>query len=266
MAAAAPNAGSSAPEAASSAEAPLQYSLLLQYLVGDKRQPRLLEPGSLGGIPSPAKGEEQKMIEKVMESCAFKAALACVGGFVLGGAFGVFTAGIDTNVGFDPKDPYRTPTAKEVLKDMGQRGMSYAKNFAIVGAMFSCTECLVESYRGKSDWKNSVISGCITGGAIGFREAAVFYHWATFHLSCPDLPRAQSRFSHLLRNRMICCHETWFCSSSSIYDDRVTSPPVIPFSFARASLRSSAVSRTALITFPGMYSINKSGSRPYAFI
>ncbi|XP_004635421.1 mitochondrial import inner membrane translocase subunit Tim22 [Octodon degus] len=168
-AAASPTPGGSAPEGASSTEAHLQYSLLLQYLVGDKRQPRLLEPGSLGGIPSPAKSEEQKMIEKAMESCAFKAALACVGGFVLGGAFGVFTAGIDTNVGFDPKDPYRTPTAKEVLKDMGQRGMSYAKNFAIVGAMFSCTECLVESYRGKSDWKNSVISGCITGGAIGFR-------------------------------------------------------------------------------------------------
>ncbi|XP_025872077.1 mitochondrial import inner membrane translocase subunit Tim22 isoform X2 [Vulpes vulpes] len=155
MVATTPSAGASAPEAAGSAEAPLQYSLLLQYLVGDKRQPRLLEPSSLGGIPSPIKSEEQKMIEKAMESCAFKAALACVGGFVLGGAFGVFTAGIDTNVGFDPKDPYRTPTAKEVLKDMGQRGMSYAKNFAI--------------YRGKSDWKNSVISGCITGGAIGFR-------------------------------------------------------------------------------------------------
>lgn len=66
-------------------------------------------------------------------------------GFVLGGAFGVFTAGIDTNVGIDPKDPLRTPTAREVLKDMGQRGMSYAKNFAIVGAMFSCTECIIES-------------------------------------------------------------------------------------------------------------------------
>ncbi|XP_001364498.1 mitochondrial import inner membrane translocase subunit Tim22 [Monodelphis domestica] len=163
----APSPRGSAAEAA--AEAPLQYSLLLQHLVGDKRQPRLLEPGALGGIPSPVKSEEQKMIEKAMESCAFKAALACVGGFVLGGAFGVFTAGIDTNVGFDPKDPYRTPTAREVLKDMGQRGLSYAKNFAIVGAIFSCTECLVESYRGKSDWKNSVISGCITGGAIGFR-------------------------------------------------------------------------------------------------
>ncbi|XP_019506027.1 PREDICTED: mitochondrial import inner membrane translocase subunit Tim22 [Hipposideros armiger] len=79
MAATAPSAGGSAPEAAGSAEVPLQYSLLLQHLVGDKRQPRVLEPGSLGGIPSPAKSEEQKMIEKAMESCAFKAALACVG-------------------------------------------------------------------------------------------------------------------------------------------------------------------------------------------
>lgn len=79
MAATAPKAGASA-EAVGSAEAPLQYSLLLQYLVGDKRQPRLLEPGILGGIPSPAKSEEQKMIERAMESCAFKAVLACVGG------------------------------------------------------------------------------------------------------------------------------------------------------------------------------------------
>ncbi|XP_061461238.1 mitochondrial import inner membrane translocase subunit Tim22 [Rhineura floridana] len=150
----------------------LQYSLLLEYLVGEKRGPRqarALDPAALGGFPAPTKSLEQKMIERAMESCGFKAVLACVGGFVLGGAFGVFTAGIDTNVGFDPKDPYRTPTAKEVLKDMGQRGMSYAKNFAIVGAMFSCTECLLESYRGKSDWKNSVMSGCVTGGAIGFR-------------------------------------------------------------------------------------------------
>lgn len=89
MAATAPGAGASAPEAAGSAEAPLQYSLLLQYMVGDKRQPRLLEPSSLGGIPSPTKSEEQKMIEKAMESCAFKAALACVGGEArLGGPLG----------------------------------------------------------------------------------------------------------------------------------------------------------------------------------
>ncbi|XP_066552295.1 mitochondrial import inner membrane translocase subunit Tim22 [Amia ocellicauda] len=152
-----------------SEDAPLQYSLILEHLVGERRATRELNPTVMGGFPSPPKSKEQKMIERGMESCAFKAALACVGGFVLGGAFGVFTAGIDTNVGFDPKDPLRTPTAREVLRDMGQRGMSYAKNFAIVGAMFSCTECLIESHRGKSDWKNAVLSGCVTGGAIGFR-------------------------------------------------------------------------------------------------
>ncbi|XP_074528610.1 mitochondrial import inner membrane translocase subunit Tim22 [Halichoeres trimaculatus] len=147
----------------------LQYSMILDHLIGDKRPIKDLSPGVMGGLPMPHKSDEQKMIERGMESCAFKAVLACVGGFVLGGAFGVFTAGIDTNVGFDPKDPLRTPTAREVLKDMGQRGMSYAKNFAIVGAMFSCTECIIESHRGKSDWKNAVYSGCVTGGAIGFR-------------------------------------------------------------------------------------------------
>lgn len=148
---------------------PIQYSMILEHLIGDKRPVKELNPTVMGGLPVPPKSEEQKMIERGMESCAFKSVLACVGGFVLGGAFGVFTAGIDTNVGFDPKDPMRTPTAREVLKDMGQRGMSYAKNFAIVGAMFSCTECIIESHRGKSDWKNAVYSGCVTGGAIGFR-------------------------------------------------------------------------------------------------
>nr|XP_057943286.1 mitochondrial import inner membrane translocase subunit Tim22 [Doryrhamphus excisus]XP_057943287.1 mitochondrial import inner membrane translocase subunit Tim22 [Doryrhamphus excisus] len=148
---------------------PIQYSVILDHLIGDKRTVKDMNPGIMGGLPVPPKSEEQKRIERAMESCAFKSLLACVGGFVLGGAFGVFTAGIDTNVGFDPKDPLRTPTAREVLKDMGQRGMSYAKNFAIVGAMFSCTECIIESHRGKSDWKNAVYSGCITGGAIGFR-------------------------------------------------------------------------------------------------
>ncbi|AWP00396.1 putative mitochondrial import inner membrane translocase subunit Tim22 [Scophthalmus maximus] len=160
---------SSDPQGPGPEQPTLQYSMILDHLIGDKRPVKELSPGVMGGLPVPAKSDEQKMIERGMESCAFKSVLACVGGFVLGGAFGVFTAGIDTNVGFDPKDPMRTPTAREVLKDMGQRGMSYAKNFAIVGAMFSCTECIIESHRGKSDWKNAVYSGCVTGGAIGFR-------------------------------------------------------------------------------------------------
>ncbi|XP_025025595.1 mitochondrial import inner membrane translocase subunit Tim22 isoform X1 [Python bivittatus] len=210
-----PDEAGRAPEAAS----PLQYSLLLAYRVGDERGPRPeFPPGALGGFPAPVQSPEQKMVERAMESCAFKAALACVGGFVLGGAFGVFTAGIDTNVGFDPKDPYRTPTAREVLKDMGQRGMSYAKNFAIVGAMFSCTECLVESYRGKSDWKNSVTSGCITGGAIGFRVWRSYVVLArprrrSFSAVAPPFGTSFSR--HRLALSLLAFHKalkTWFCA------------------------------------------------------
>lgn len=96
MAAGGPGPARSAPEAAPSAEAPLQYSLLLQHLVGDQRQPRLLEPGRLGGIPSPAKSEEQKLVERAMESCAFKAALACVGGEARRGE----GPGLDLDLGF----------------------------------------------------------------------------------------------------------------------------------------------------------------------
>lgn len=30
-------------------------------------------------------------------------------------------------------------------------------------------DIFVSQHRGKSDWKNAVYSGCVTGGAIGFR-------------------------------------------------------------------------------------------------
>lgn len=83
MAAAFPKAPKKPEEAGKAAEAalPLQYSLLLDYLVGEKRGPRPdFPPGALGGFPAPVKSPEQKMVERAMESCAFKAALACVGG------------------------------------------------------------------------------------------------------------------------------------------------------------------------------------------
>lgn len=58
----------------------LQYSVLLDHLIGDKRQIKDLNPSVMGGLPNPQKSDEQKMIERGMESCAFKATLACVGG------------------------------------------------------------------------------------------------------------------------------------------------------------------------------------------
>ena len=66
--------------------------------------------------------------------------LSTVLGFALGGAFGLFTAGIDPNI-----TGTETPTVKLVWKEMKARTLSYSKNFALIGAMFAGTECLIES-------------------------------------------------------------------------------------------------------------------------
>ena len=64
-------------------------------------------------------------------------------------------------------------TTKETLIDMKNTISSSAKNFALIGLMFATTDCLIESYRGKSDMKNAVYSGFVTGGLLGFRAGAM---------------------------------------------------------------------------------------------
>ena len=76
-----------------------------------------------------------------------------------------------------PQNTDKVMTARETLVDMKTTIVSHAKNFAVIGLMFAGTECLVESYRGKSDMRNAVYSGFITGGLLGLRAgptAAVY--------------------------------------------------------------------------------------------
>ena len=98
-------------------------------------------------------------------------------GYALGGAFGLFTAGLDSSMPSYTQGPQEHQTAKQVFNEMKTRAGSYAKNFAVVGAMFSSTECLIESYRGKTELANGTMAGCISGGLLGMRagpQAAVF--------------------------------------------------------------------------------------------
>jgi import inner membrane translocase subunit TIM22 len=63
------------------------------------------------------------------------------------------------------------------FKDMGKRSFSSAKNFGIVGALYSGTECCIEGLRAKNDLTNSVAAGCLTGGILGAKagpQAAAF--------------------------------------------------------------------------------------------
>jgi|SRR5699024_4946160 len=63
------------------------------------------------------------------------------------------------------------------FKDMGARSWSSAKNFGIVGALYSGTECCIEGLRAKNDLTNSVSAGCITGGILGAKAGPQAAAW-----------------------------------------------------------------------------------------
>lgn len=107
------------------------------------------------------------MVERLFESCAFKAMMSCVAGFGLGAAIGLFSASLGPDL--STATDFQKQTVKSVLLDMKTRTLSQARTFAILGAMFSITECTIESYRAKTDWKNGTLAGGITGGCIGLR-------------------------------------------------------------------------------------------------
>ncbi|KAF9200039.1 Mitochondrial import inner membrane translocase subunit tim22 [Haplosporangium sp. Z 27] len=103
------------------------------------------------------------------ENCPFKFVVGGVTGFALGGVFGVVMSS------FEFSGPQLTPQMQELstreqmrimLKDMGNRSYSSAKNFAVVAAIFSSTECFIEGYRAKNDIYNGAAAGCFTGGVL----------------------------------------------------------------------------------------------------
>ncbi|ORX92821.1 mitochondrial inner membrane translocase subunit Tim17/Tim22/Tim23/peroxisomal protein PMP24 [Clohesyomyces aquaticus] len=52
------------------------------------------------------------------------------------------------------------------LRDMYRSSLSSGRNFALVGSIFSGTECAIEGLRAKNDLWNGVAGGCITGGIL----------------------------------------------------------------------------------------------------
>ncbi|XP_012288310.1 mitochondrial import inner membrane translocase subunit Tim22 [Orussus abietinus] len=135
------------------------------HLIGNQKRFRenIIIPRIMG--PVHIKSNEEKTIEMVMESCAFKSIMSCVLGYGLGAAIGLFTSSVNPNVASIEKQQ----TVKEIFREMKTTTLSYAKNFAVVGCVFSAIECSIESYRGKTDWKNGTYAGGMTGGLIGLR-------------------------------------------------------------------------------------------------
>ncbi|KAL2810961.1 Tim17/Tim22/Tim23/Pmp24 family-domain-containing protein [Aspergillus granulosus] len=142
--------------------------------------------GGLGGGGTAGMTEQEqamvKMMHRAMESCPIKTVISGTMGFGLGGIFGLFMASMSYDSSFTPQGkaiadlPWRQQV-RTGFKDMGARSWSSAKNFGIVGALYSGTECCVEGLRAKNDLTNSVAAGCITGGILGAKagpQAAAF--------------------------------------------------------------------------------------------
>uniref|UniRef100_A0A7S4IUS5 Mitochondrial import inner membrane translocase subunit TIM22 n=1 Tax=Vannella robusta TaxID=1487602 RepID=A0A7S4IUS5_9EUKA len=68
-------------------------------------------------------------------------------------------------------DHDQTATFKQKVvagwKDMYKAGLRMAKTFAVVGLVYSATECTIEKARGAHDYKNGLYAGCVAGGILG---------------------------------------------------------------------------------------------------
>ncbi|KAA0195259.1 hypothetical protein HAZT_HAZT007656 [Hyalella azteca] len=104
-------------------------------------------------IPTVMRTDQEKQIMAVWDSCPFKAILSAGAGqgsfcciqftcFVLGAGLGLFSASISPNITAPDQEP---PSARQVLREMKVSTLSYAKNFAAIGCVFSAVECSIES-------------------------------------------------------------------------------------------------------------------------
>jgi import inner membrane translocase subunit TIM22 len=109
-------------------------------------------------------------MQSLFESCPAKTMISGGAGFALGGVFGLFMASMSYDTPMSGGTPSSSLPLRQQLKhgfkDMGVRSWSSAKNFGIVGAIFSGTECCIEGFRAKNDIYNGIAAGCITGGVL----------------------------------------------------------------------------------------------------
>ncbi len=130
------------------------------------------KPGSPGlyqriDMPTP----EIMAQEDFMNNCAVRTIMSGVMGSGLGVVFGVFMGTMDTShIDGSLTATTEKKSFRQVLKEVGKstwaRSKSYGKGFGMMGALFSGSECIIESYRAKHDMYNSIYAGCAAGAIL----------------------------------------------------------------------------------------------------
>lgn len=132
-------------------------------------------PGGAPGSPDPndPNAKALKMMNGLAESCYAKTVMSGVAGFGLGGVFGLFMASMAYDTPYHTAGAGATQTTipwrqqlRTGFKDMGARSWSTAKNFAMVGSLFTGIECGIEGFRAKNDIGNGIAAGCMSGAIL----------------------------------------------------------------------------------------------------
>ncbi|KAM5583129.1 mitochondrial import inner membrane translocase subunit TIM22-4 [Rosa sericea] len=102
--------------------------------------------------------------QDIWNNCVVRSVASGVMGGGLGLMMGLFLGALDNPVMQDQM------TGRQqfiyTAKQMGSRSWGSAKAFAVMGFVFSAAECVVEKARAKHDTTNTVVAGCVTGGAL----------------------------------------------------------------------------------------------------
>ena len=138
--------------------------------------PKLVSPP---GRPGGGRGSAMVQMDPFgfTESCMMKPLMTVPLGFVMGAAFGVFMGsweGISPPV-LLPGVPM--PPAKPMVEEfratgrqMGRKARNWSRNFAVITAIFSGTECVLERIRAEDDMWNSISAGFISGAVLAIKQ------------------------------------------------------------------------------------------------
>ncbi len=101
------------------------------------------------------------------ESCIFKTAISGVMGYGLGMFCGLLFGGYSQAV--DKAVEMEAPVGTKLrigFKEAGRAMSTSARHFALFGAVYAGSECVIEKVRARNDLYNPALAGCATGAVL----------------------------------------------------------------------------------------------------